>query len=406
MLILNALSNSLTNSSIALILITLGCLFLVGLLADLISRHSLLLRITVLLIAGVAIGPSGVDLLPPFTERWFPVLTDIALSMVGFLLGQKLKLKSLRELGSSVLGLSIGEVIVSALFTGVILYLIGVPIEVALILAGVAPASAPSATLDVVRELGAKGRFTDTLLDVVAVDDAWGLFLFSILLAVAQAVVGYGEFGNMLVTGFVDIGSALLLGCLVGVPMAFFTGRVEPGEPTQAEALGWVLLCSGFAELLNVSSILAAMSMGFIVVNFASHHKRPFHAIEGIEWPFMILFFLLAGAALRLDALLQVGLWGSVYIVMRALGLIVGAMVGGLISKTDTKIRRWIGFALLPQAGVALGMVLIAAQRFPEYRDILLPIVLGSTVFFELIGPVISRLVLLHVGDAKMREPI
>lgn len=389
--------------SIALVLITLGSLFLVGLLADLVGRHTPLPRITVLLIAGFAIGPSAFNLLPPFTEEWFPVLTDIALAMVGFLLGQKLTLRGLKKLGSSILAISIGEVLVSALLTGSVLFLIGLPIEVALILAGVAPASAPAATLDIVRELRAKGRFTDALLDIVAIDDAWGLLLFSLLLAAAQAVTGYGGVGSVLIDGFSEVGGALLLGMLAGFPMAFFTGRVAPGEPSQAEALGWVLLCSGLAVWMEVSSILAAMSMGVVVANFARHHKRPFHAIEGIEWPFMILFFLLAGAALRIDSLIHVGIWGLAYIALRTLGLIIGAMVGGLFNDTDTEIRRWIGFALLPQAGVALGMVLLAAQRFPEFRDILVPIVLGSTVFFELVGPVITRQILFRVGDAHQK---
>ncbi len=387
-------------SAVAPVLITLGSLFLVGLLADLIGRHTVLPRITVLLMAGIAIGPSALDILPAFTEQWFPVLTDIALAMVGFLLGQKLTVSGLRELGSTVFALSLGEAIMAALLTGTILFLIGVPIEVALILAGVAPASDPVATLDVVREIEAKGRFTDTLLDIVAIDDALGLLLFSLLLAGAQAVAGDGDVGGVLAIGLTDVVGALLLGLLMGLPMAFVTGRVEPGEPIQAEALGWVLLCSGLAEWLEISFILSAMAMGVVVANFAKHHKRPFHAIEGVEWPFMILFFLLAGAALRIDSLIDVGVWGVACIALRALGLITGAMIGGLFSGTDREISRWIGFALLPQAGVALGMVLMASQRFPEFREILLPIVLGSTVFFELIGPVITRLVLFRVGDA------
>ena len=172
------------------------------------------------------------------------------------------------------------------------------------------------------------------------------------------------------------------------------------GEPTQAEALGFVLLCAGLALWAEVSYILACMTLGAFVSSFAAHHKRPFQAIEGIEWPYLILFFLLAGAALHLDALTSVGLIGAVYILTRAAGLYLGAQLGGRVSGAPPRIYNWIGLTVLPQAGVALGLALIAAQAFPELEDLILPTVLGTTVFFELIGPVAARFALRRAGEA------
>ena len=381
----------------------MGGLFLLGMLADLLGRHSPLPRVTILLIAGFVIGPSGFDVLPAFIHDWFPVLTNIALAMVGFLLGQKLVLSSLKELGHSVLALSAGEVLLAAILTGAGLLLLGAPLELALLLAGIAPATAPAATLDVVRELRAKGKFTDTLLDIVAIDDAFGLVLFSLLLAAAHMLSGQGEVSEILLAGLWEVSGAILTGLMMGFPMSFLTGRILPGEPTQAEALGWVLLCAGFALWMEVSFILATITLGAVVANFASHHRRPFHAIEAIEWPFMILFFLLAGASLHTAALAQVGMYGIAYIVLRSLGLITGATLGGLLSPTDSEIRRWMGPALLPQAGVAIGMALVVAQRFPELEEIILPLILGSTIVFELVGPFITRQVLIKVGDVNRK---
>ncbi len=139
--------------------------------------------------------------------------------------------------------------------------------------------------------------------------------------------------------------------------------------------------------------------MGTIVANMARHHDRPFHAIEGIEWPFLILFFLLAGAALHMEALEQVGLLGLGYILLRITGRILGTQLGGWLSGTEPATRHWMGLALLPQAGVAIGMALLASQRFPEIKEIILPVVLGSTVVFELIGPVVSRFALIRMGE-------
>lgn len=383
------------------ILITFGGLFLIGLLADLAGRNTPLPRVTLLLLTGFVIGPTVLDWLPEFTVTWFPVLTEIALAMIGFLLGEKLTRHRLRRMGRQVLAMSAGVVLLSALLVFAALSLAGASTEIALLLAGIATATAPAATVDVVNEYRARGRFTDTLLGIVAIDDAWGLLLFSLLLAMAQAVSGQGGGLQVLSTGAWEIAGALLLGAGLGVPTAYVTGRIRPGEPSQAEALGVVLLCAGLAVWFEVSSILAAMVLGAVVANLAKHHDRPFHAIMGIEWPFLILFFLLAGASLHLGALADAGVLGLVYIAMRVIGRILGTNLGGRIGGTDESTRRWIGLALLPQAGVAIGMALLASQRFPELRDTILAVVLGSAVIFELIGPVLTRYVLKRMGEIR-----
>ena len=384
------------------ILITLGLLFLLGLLTDLLGRRTPLPRVTLLLLAGFAIGPSGLDLLPDFQEDWFPVVTDIALSMVGFLLGHHLTLSSLRERGTLVLGISIGAVLITALSVFLGLILIGIRPELALILAGIAPATAPAATLDVIREIRAEGEFSKILENVVAIDDAWGLLLFSVLLTIAQILYGQGNGWNMLLLGIWEIGGAICLGLLLGIPMAYITGRLELGEPTQAEALGLVLLCGGIAIWWNVSFILAGMVLGATVANLATHHRRPFIAIEGIEWPFMILFFILAGASFETQALQSIGLIGSAYIIFRLLGRVIGAWGGGFVSGANQLVRNWMGLALWPQAGVAIGMALLASQQFPELKPIILPVVMGASIIFELLGPIMTRKALFKAGDAQV----
>jgi len=381
------------------ILITFGGLFLLGLMADLAGRHTPMPRVTLLLLAGFVIGPSLLDWLPGFTQEWFPVLTDVALAMIGFLLGQRMTRSHLADLGRPVLAMSLGEVVITALLMFTTLLLLGYSPEIALLLAGIAPATAPAASVDVVHESGAQGKFTDTLLGIVAIDDAWGLLVFSILLAVAGLVGGQESAAGTLASGVWELGGAILLGAALGLPTAYLTGRIRPGEPTQAEALGVVLLAAGVAEWLGVSHILSAMVLGAVVANLASHHERPFHAIEGIEWPFLILFFLLAGAALHLEALAQAGILAALYIGLRIAGRLIGTRLGGRLSGTEPVIRRWIGLTLLPQAGVAIGMALAASQHFPELRDLILPVVLGATVIFELVGPVVTRWTLGRVGD-------
>ena len=242
-------------------------------------------------------------------------------------------------------------------------------------------------------ESGSRGRFKDLLLAIVAIDDAWALVLFGLGVAVATSLDGAGFQANVVLLEVVrDIGGGLAVGVLLGLPAAYLTGRLRPGQPILSEALGLVLLCGGIALWLEVSFLIAAMTMGAMIANLAKHHEYPFHEIENIEWPFMVVFFVLAGATLEMDALRQVGVAGAAYIICRALGKFIGARIGGELARVDRDTKNWMGPALLPQAGVAIGMALVAASHFPEHRQTLLSIVIGSTVFFEIVGPVFTRM--------------
>ena len=379
----------------------LGALLLLGMLGDLAARVLPLPRVTLLVLFGVAIGGAGFDLLPERAVQWYPLIADAALLMVGFLLGGKLSKTTLNEVGKPVLAISACEVLGAALSVALGLTLLGVDPVVALLLAGIAPASAPAAIQNVVQELGARGKTTDTLLGVVAIDDAWGLIVFSLLLAMAQAFgTGGGSALDALAFGARDLGGAAVIGFLIGVPAAYLTGRLRPGEPTQAEALGVVFLAGGLAIWAQVSYLLTAMLVGAVIVNLASHHDRPFNEIEHFEWPFMVLFFVLAGASLELHQLADIGLIGLAYIALRAAGLLAGAYLGGSMVGAPAAMRRWLGPAILPQAGVALGMALVAGNAFPALKDTVLPLVVGSTIVFELGGPALTRLALIRAGDA------
>jgi Kef-type K+ transport system membrane component KefB len=378
------------------ILLILGVLFLMGLAADLAGRRTPIPRVTLLLLCGRAVGPAGFYLLPHQLIRdWFPTLTTLALSLVGFLLGHKLSISEFRAHGKVVTGITIGESIGAMLLVGLALLAIGVNPVVTVLLAGIAAATAPAATFDVVHESGVTGEFPDTLLAVVALDDAWALFLFSLMMAFASFLSGDGTVVFNFLEGLKEIGGSVLLGMALGIPMAYLTGRVRPGEPTLAEAMGFVLLCGGIATWLDLSPILSAMIMGGIVASIASHHERPFHAIEGIEWPFLIIFFILAGASAHLQALLTVGTITVVYMLVRCVGSYAGARLGALWAGADEATAKWIGLCLFPQAGVALGMALMASQRFPELEPFLLPVVLASTVIYEIASPAITRRALL-----------
>jgi Kef-type K+ transport system membrane component KefB len=280
------------------------------------------------------------------------------------------------------------------------LWALGLPLPLAMILAAIACATAPAATQDILREIGATGRFADTIRGIVAIDDAWGLIVFSLVLVAAAGLTGVDGEG-LIFAALQDILGAAAVGLAVGLPGAALTGRISRGEPLQAEALGLVFLTAGLCSWLGVSYLLAGLVSGTVIANVATHHDRAFHEIEHVQWPFLLLFFLMAGAVLDLGQLWAVGGMGLAYVGLRIAARVTGGWVGATVAGATPLERRWIGPALLPQAGVAVGMALVAAEQFPDWGPQIMSLTVGSTVVFELIGPPITRLA---VARATLRE--
>ncbi len=339
------------------------------------------------------------DLIPEVFSARFSIIADMTLLMVGFLLGGRLTRDLLKETASEVFWISICAALTTAGLVSLGLIFAGVPREVAIILGCIASATAPAAILDVVMEHGVESKFSRLLLSIVALDDLWSLILFGVGVSAVKTLNGASGEISFLWIATREIGGAVLLGIALGLPAAYLTGRVKKGQPVLSEALGLVFVCGGLAIWLGFSYLIASMVMGAVIANMARHHEYPFHAIEGIEWPFMVIFFVLAGASLDLESLAGIGLIGSLYIVCRALGKWLGARVGSELSRTDRMTKNWMGFALLPQAGVAIGMALVASNQFPAYQQVLLSIVISSTVVFEIAGPVFTSLALKRTLD-------
>jgi len=383
-----------------LVFLTLGVLFLMGLAADELGRRTRLPRVTLLLLTGVVVGRSGLDLIPPEAQQWYEFLSIAALTMVAFLLGSALTKKTVATHGPEILLVSIAVVVVTLAVVAGGLVLFGLPLGLALLLGAIATATAPAATEDTIRQSGMTGAFPDTLKGIVAVDDAWGLLAFSLMIVLAGLLNGHVHDGILLEAGR-EIGGALLLGAAIGVPAAFLTGRISPGDPLQSEALGLVFLTAGLAVWLEVSYLLAGMTVGAFIVNFARHHRQAFHEIDSFRWPFMVLFFLLAGVSLEIDQLAGIGWFGLAYVVLRVVSRVLGGWIGCWLAGSPSPVRNWTGAALLPQAGVAIGMALVAAETFPQWADIIMTLTIGTTIIFELLGPPVTLLALRRVQRAQ-----
>ncbi|MBI9109851.1 cation:proton antiporter [Maridesulfovibrio ferrireducens] len=390
-------------TSSALTLITLGLLFLLGLVAEFIGRTTLVPRVSILIIFGFCIGPSGFNVLPEEASQWLPIVSDMALVLIGVVLGSSLKWSALKNSGRLVLGIVFFVVIITLLIMSVGIWVAGFSIQLAIIYAGIALATAPATTLDVIHESKAHGSFTDNLLKIVATSDAVGLIVFSIMVAIAQMMINSGGGLDIIFVGGRDIFLAVLVGILLGLPMSYLAGRVKSGEPTLLEVLGLVFICGGFSLWLDVSFLLAAMTMGVVVANMARHHNCPLCAIETIKtikWPILALFFIFAGVSIELEDVSKNALLIILYIVFRIAGRLIGSMAGAKVVGIDKSYGQWMGMALMPQAGIALGMALTAAHRFPELGSIV-TVIATATVFFEIVGPVFTRIALHRMGDAS-----
>ncbi|WP_417512794.1 cation:proton antiporter [Marinobacter sp.] len=381
----------------AMDLLLIGGIMLLALGAHTLGQRLHVPRVTLLLVGALA-GPEVLDLMPANFSDGFRLVTELTLAMVGFLLGERMSFRDLRQ-GREALIVSLTVTLVTALLIFLAVWLVTRNIPASLLLAAIATATDPAATLDVMRQTGSRGPLTRVVAQVVAIDDAWGAILFSILLVVAERLAGNGA--NLIETlgyGLYEVAGALVLGVVLGLPMAWLTGRLKPGEPMLLEAAGFVFVAAGIAGALEVSYLLTCMTLGVVVANRARHHVRPFRSIEGIIEPFLATFFFLAGYGLDWELLPTLGILGVVYVIARIAGRVLGGYAGGVLAGSESLVRKRNGACLLPQAGVAMGLALVATDRLPELTFIL-PLIIASTVLFELFGPPITMYQLSRAGE-------
>lgn len=375
------------------LLILFGGLFLISLVVSPIAVRLRIPRVTVLILSGVALGPYGLNMLNGVSESWFPFIADVTLLIIGYLLGARLTKDYLRQYIGGVMTAATIITLATVIVVSVGLLLAGFPVEVACLLGAIASATDPAATLDVLRERSKSTHFSMLLEGIVALDDVLGLLIFSLILAGLALVNGHGGIIAPIQHMLWDILGAIVLGSFIGGLLAYLLNKRDPSKSVIVESLGLIFLCGGLAIHLEVSFLLAAMAMGLVVVNKADATADHLHEIEDIEKPFLVLFFVMAGATLNMEAGAVIGLAGAVFIVFRTIGRYVGGMLLPATPQLKGQ-RHWLGISLLPQAGVAMGMALVASHSYPEHAELLISVAIAATVVFELIGPIFINLAL------------
>lgn len=395
------------------ITLILGLAMAAGLLSTRLMKLLNLPNVTGYLIIGLLLGPFVGHLFSEQAISDFSILSDIALGFIAFSIGCEFKLSSLKKIGGKVVVITLFQALLTAVVVALAVFAFSRDVALSLTLGAIATATAPAATLMVVRQYKAKGPVVDTLLPVVAFDDAIGLIVFSVLLSISKVVATNSSLTAEaillapLVEIFLSLAIGAALGALLALVMRFFKSRANRLTLMITTVFLGVGLTKLFAfiDWYSLSSLLLCMMIGAVFANMRSDSNL---VVEGVDrWtpPLFMFFFILSGAELDVRVIVTVGLIGVVYIVARSVGKYFGAYLGALSSKSDKNIRHYLGFALLPQAGVAIGMAKVVSEEMPSDIGVkIVTVVLCSVLFFELVGPIITKLALMRAGEI-IKEP-
>ena len=414
-------------------LLALSIALIAGLMLSRLAKLLQLPAVTAYLVAGILIGPFvlgklglliaektdivGIGFISEEFIEKFSIISKVALGFIAFSIGNEFRLSQLKKVGKQATIVGIFQAVVTTLVVDailVILYFVlpdGIlSLEAALVLGAIASATAPAATLMVVKQYKAKGPLTDILLPVVALDDAVGLVLFSVSFGVAKALsAGAINAVDIVVEPLLEIVCSLSLGALMGFLFNFCERFFHSRSKRLSMSVAFVLLTIGLSMLefnigsvhIGFSNLLTCMMLGTVFCNVCDFSEELMDRVDRWTAPLFILFFVISGAELDLKVFKSgwIVLIGIVYILSRSAGKYSGAYTSSKIAKCDDNIVKYLGVTLLPQAGVALGMARIASDTFGADGALILQITLFAVLVYELIGPMLTKIALTKAGD-------
>ncbi len=406
-------------------LLTVSIALLAGLMLSRLAKLAHLPAVTAYLIAGVLIGPyclgafgvSGLGFISMEDVESYSIICDVALGFIAFSIGNEFRLSQLKKIGKQATVIGIAQALMTAVIVDVALIALhfampeALPIPAAIVLGAVATATAPAATLMVVRQYKAKGPVTDILLPVVALDDAVGLVVFAISFGIAKAIgTGHADVISIVVEPILEVVLSLVLGAIMGVLFHLSERFFHSNTKRLGMSVAFVLLTVALSMIkfqigrvhIGFSSLLVCMMLGTVFCNICDFSEELMGRVDRWATPVLILFFVISGAELDLSVFssLSVVIIGIVYIISRSIGKYSGAYASASLMKCDENIVKYLGITLLPQAGVALGMA-IKAHELGADGAIVANITLFAVLIYELVGPLLTKIALTKAGDIK-----
>jgi Kef-type K+ transport system membrane component KefB len=389
-------------------LASLGLILLVALLAGHLVKVIGVPEVTGYLLAGIAVGPSGVGWVSHENVEGLHLFSEVALGLILFSIGGVFEITRIRQAGRRLLALALAESMLAAVFVLVGMLLVGQPWRVSLLLGVIAISTGAASTLMVLRESNATGPLTEALTAVIALNNIIALVGFSVVaLVLDMSAPGSEALPRLAVVAqaifplvWQILGSASL-GFLVGILLASWASKVVESGETLILLIGCVLLTVGIAGALGLSPLVASLTVGATLANLSARSRRLFAALTHTDPPLYVIFFVLAGADLDLGLLRSLGIAGIVYVICRSGGKLLGAWYAARRAGFPETVQRLLGFSILAQAGLAVGLVLLTQRRFPDLGPTVAAVVLAGVVIFEIAGPLSARLAINRSGESR-----
>ncbi len=364
-------------------------------------------------IIGVILGKSFLNLLKPEIVERTHLLNDLALGIIAFMIGGELNLVRLREVGKAIFLITLFESLGAFFLVSLSSYLLTKKISLSLILGSIASATAPAATVAVINQYKARGPLTDTILGIVGSDDAIALIIYSFASSLAFHLITHNSlsFFATFLNPLKKILLSILIGGALGLSLSYILNRIKSKEEGFAITMGIFLLGEGLALEFDLSELLLIMSLAFVASNLAFRKFNPvMNTLNIVGFPLISAFFCLAGTRLDINLLPKIGILGFVYLIARLVGKFFGAQFGANLASAPKVIKKYVGLCLWPQIGVAVALAILVERDFGKLgivghnlANIAINILLFTTIFTEIIGPLATKFALTKAKEIKRK---
>ena len=411
--------NAMLSNSIASVIISIALMLFLGFAMTRVTKYLRLPNVTAYIITGILIGPYCLNLIPETFIAGTDFLSDIALAFIAFSTGEFFRITTLKQNGMKIVILTMLEACMATVVVFIVTYfLLGINISFSIVLSALASATAPASTMMTIRQTGAHGNFVDTLLQVVALDDAVGLVLYSVAISLAVALNLGARVDALSILQPIAVNCGVfVLGSVFGLILKLLLLKKHSDNNRLIISVSMIFAFCGVCSVLGVSPLLGCMAMGTVYINMTEDNKL-FMQLNYFTPPILQLFFIRSGLAFKLDMLtggavslgnISLLVIGVFYFISRIVGKYAGATLGAVITGRPKEVRNYLGLALIPQAGVAIGLAALGARTLGGEAGVALEtVILASSVLYELLGPGCAKLSLYlsHSYSTKLEEMV
>ena len=383
------------------IIFVIGVILITGYLFGKAVKYIKLPSVTGYILGGLIAGSSFLNLIPYKADIALTWIIDFALMIVAFNVGGELNIRDLKRLGKSITIIVLFESLSAFIFISFLVYIAGLPVLQALLIGAIGAATAPAVTITVIREYRASGHISKVLLACTGIDDAIGLTLYAITSTILQSHMNNAQqFSIPIIISKILIG--LTISVIVGIIAGYLINLMSKYARTEIEyivlTLGTLLTLGGLLKRgfmgIELSPLLTSMVAGFLITNWGVKKKLLFSSLDTFGPVFYLMYFVLAGARLQIRMLIKLGKIAIGYLIGRFAGKYIGTFIGGKISHAPATVTKYAGMGLISQAGIAIGLCVVAAQQFPTLSNLIVSIALGTTIVTELTGPLLTKIAL------------